>query len=223
MARPGGGLSPVAETREDSDVAIAKVGERAVAFPLGPPEHRAIAIAALPDGRVVRRLPLPGGLIESLAASSDGSRLFYVSGHQVWSVPAEGGEAKKIGEGDSVASGEGELIVKLNGQDGFHLARLPWDGGPATRIPVPAGAALTDPSLSPSAVAPDGRILVQVNEPHVWFYRMAAVDPHTGRLDLIPVDYDGDVWYPGWTPDGKIIGVGMQYSAGLWRVRRHRP
>jgi hypothetical protein len=61
---------------------------------------------------------------------------------------------------------------------------------------------------------------VQVNEPHVWFYRMAAVDLKTGRLDLIPLDYDGDVWFPGWTPDGKIVATGLQYSFSLWQMRR---
>ena len=71
-----------------------------------------------------------------------------------------------------------------------------------------------------STVGLGGRVLVQVNEPHVWFYRMATVDLKTGRLDLIPVDYGGDIWFPGWTLDGKIVATGLQYSFSLWQMRR---
>ena len=63
-------------------------------------------------------------------------------------------------------------------------------------------------------------MLEQVIEPHVWFYRMATVDLKTGRLDLIPVDYSGDIWFPGWTADGKIVATGLQYSFSLWQMRR---
>ena len=220
MARTGGELTPVSETREETDVSITKTGERAVAFPLGPQGKRVIAIASLPDGRIVRRLQAHGDEIESVASSSDGRRIFFVSGHTVWSVPTEGGEPTKIGEGDSVAVGAGEVVVKLNANDGFHLMRVPLAGGEPLKVPLSQSVALTDGTLSAAAVGLGGRVLVQVNEPHVWFYRMATVDLKTGRLDLIPVDYDGDVWFPGWTPDGKIVATGLQYSFSLWQMRR---
>jgi eukaryotic-like serine/threonine-protein kinase len=220
MARPAGDLTPVSETREEADVSITKVGEQAVAFPLGPQGRKVIAIASLPDGRIVRRLPAPGGEIDGLASSPDGRLMFCVSGHRVWSVPVEGGEPTKIGEGDGVAAGAAELILKLNANDGFHLMRAPLTGGEPMRVPLSSGLALTDVTLSPAAIGPGGRVLVQVSEPHVWFYRMASVDLNTGRLNLIPVDYDGDVWFPGWAPDGKIVATGLQYSFSLWQMRR---
>ena len=46
------------------------------------------------------------------------------------------------------------------------------------------GSALTDGTLSAAAFRIGGRVLVQVNEPYVWFYRMATVDLRTGRLDF---------------------------------------
>jgi len=103
---------------------------------------------------------------------------------------------------------------------GFHLMRVPLAGGEPVRVPLSPGAALTDGTLSAAAVGLGGRVLVQVNEPHVWFYRMATVDLKTGRLDLMPVDYGGDIWFPGWTQDGKIVATGLQYSFSLWQMRR---
>jgi len=221
MAPPGGELSPVSETREVADAFwITKAGEREVAFPLGPQGKKVIAIASLPDGRIVRRLGVPGDEVESLSSSPDGRRIFFVSGHTVWSVPAEGGEPSKIGEGDRVAAGSEEAVVELNANDGFHLMRVPLAGGEPVKMPLSPVAALTAVALSASAVGPGGRVLVQVNEPHNWFYRIATVDLKTGRLDLIPVEYDGDVWLPGWTPDGKIVTTGVQYSFSLWQMRR---
>jgi eukaryotic-like serine/threonine-protein kinase len=221
-ARPGGDLTPLSETREETDVSITNAGERMIAFPLGPPGKRVIAIASLPDGRIVRRLAVGGGTINGLASSPDGRTIFYVSGHAVWSMPAAGGDPTKISEGDSVAASAGEVVVKLNANDGFHLMRVPPAGGEPVRVPPSAEAALTSGMLSPAAVGPNGRVLVQVNEPHVWFYRMAAIDLRTGHLDLIPTDYGGDIWFPGWTPDGKIVAVGLEYSFSLWQMKRKR-
>jgi len=223
IQRPGGNLAPISETTEETGVAktaaITKVGERAVAFPLGLQGNMAIAIASLPDGRILRRLPAPKGAIESLASSPDGRRIFYISGQKVWSVSAEGGEPTKIGEADSVAAGSEEIVLELNASDGFHLLRAPLAGGNPVRVGLSSGPKLTGVPLHPAAVGPGGRVVVQVNEPHMWFYRMATVDVKTGRLNLIPVDYDGDIWYPGWTPDGKIIATGVEYSFSLWQMR----
>jgi hypothetical protein len=88
------------------------------------------------------------------------------------------------------------------------------------RVVLSSGTQLTAVALHPGALGPGERAIVQVNEPHKWFYRMATIDLKTGRLNLIPVDYDGDIWYPGWTPDGKIIATGIEYSFSLWQMRR---
>jgi hypothetical protein len=220
IQRPGGELAPISETREQAGTSITKVGEHALAFPVGPQGRMAIAIASLPDGRVVRRLPVPGGTIDSLASSADGRHIVYTSGQKVWSVSAEGGEPIQIGEGDSVAVGADEILLQLNENDGFHLLRVPLAGGKPVRVGLSSGTQLTGVALHPGALGPGERAIVQVNEPHMWFYRMATIELKTGRLNLIPVDYDGDIWYPGWTPDGKIIATGIEYSFSLWQMRR---
>jgi len=220
MGRPGTNPAPVSETRDETDVSTTKVGEDAVAFPLGPQGNRVIAIASLPDGRIGKRLPVPGGVIDILASSPDGRHIFYISGQKVWSVSTEGGEPTRITEGDGVAAGSEQLVVTLNRNDGIHLLRLPLAGGEPVRVPLPSSPVLAETKLHPAAVGPDGRVLVEVNEPHVWFYRIATVEPKSGGVDLLPVDYNGDIWFPGWTPDGKIVATGLQYSFSLWRMRR---
>lgn len=220
IQRPGGELAPISESRERAGTAITKVGEHALAFPVGPQGRMAIAIASLPDGRAVRRLPVPGGTVDSLASSADGRHIVYTSGQKVWSVSAEGGEPIQIGEGDSVAVGADEILLQLNEDDGFHLFRVPLAGGKPGRVGLSSGTQLTGVALHPGALGTGERAIVQVNEPHMWFYRMATIDLKTGRLNLIPVDYDGDIWYPGWTPDGKIIATGIEYSFSLWQMHR---
>jgi hypothetical protein len=219
MGRPGIDLTPVSEPREEVGVLLTPLGEAAVAFPLGPKGKQAIAIASLPDGRIVRRLAVPGGDIESLASSPDGRRIFYVSQQKVWSVPAEGGEPVKVGEADSVAAGPDEVVMEVNAGDEYHLLRAPLAGGEPVKVTLSSNAVLTGGALHPAAVGRDGRVLVRVNEPNEWFYRIATVDLKSGRLNVIPVDYDGDLWTAGWTPGGNIIATGLSYSFTLWQMR----
>ena len=219
MGRPGTNPTPVSETRDEIDVSMTKVGESAVAFPLGPRGNKVIAIASLPDGRITKRLPVPGGVIDALASSPDGRRIFYVSGQEIWSVSTEGGEPTRITEGDGIAAGSEELIATMHENDGIHLLRVALAGGEPVKVPLPS-TPMAETKLHPAAVGPGGRLLVEVTEPHVWFYRMATVDPKSGRVDLLPVDYNGDIWFPGWTPDGKIVATGLQYSFSLWRMHR---
>ena len=219
IGRPGIDLTPVSETREEAGVSLTPLGESAVAFPLGPKGKQAIAIASLPDGRIVRRLAVPGGVIDSLASSPDGRRIFYVAQHQVWSIPAGGGAPSTVGEADSVAAGSGEVVMEVDAGDGYHLVRAPLSGREPVKVPMSSHAVLTGGTLHPAAVGRGGRVLVRVNQPDEWFYRLATVDLNSGRLNLIPVDYDGDIWTAGWTPDGNIVATGLSYSFTLWQMR----
>ncbi len=218
MGRPGAGLNPLSETREEAGVSMTRLGESSVAFLLGPHGNRVIAVASLPDGRIVRRIAVPGGAIDDVAASPDGRRIFFVANQSIWSIPAEGGEAKKVADGDGVAAGPDSLTVTSN-TDAAHLLRIPLAGGEAVSVPITGSAVLSSPKLNPAAVGPGGRLLVQVTLPGMWFYRIATIDLNSGRMEVLPADYDGDIWYPGWTPDGKIVATGLQYSFSLWQMK----
>ncbi len=219
IVRPGADPMPVVESSEEAGASLTRLGEDLVAFPLGLPERQVIAVASFRDGRIVRRIPV-GGAIDGLAASPDGKTLYYVTANAVWSVAAEGGKPSRVCDGDGVAvdAKAMELVVKLHEKDRFRLARVSLQGGSPRDIPL-GEIALTDVALSPNAVGPDGRLLVQVSPPDTWFYRPAVIDPN-GKIDRVAVDYGGDIWYPGWTKDGRVLATGIEYNFGLWRFHQ---
>ncbi|MBI1787432.1 MAG: PD40 domain-containing protein [Acidobacteria bacterium] len=222
VAKPGEEPAPLIESGEEEGLSFTKVGESQVAILLGPDGRREIAIASLSDGRIVRRLKEPVGDMDSLAASPDGKNLYYVSGKTVWSVATEGGAPKKIGPGDSVAvdAKARELIVKLHERDRYRLMQTPLDGGAGREIPLQGDALLTNNHFSPAAVGPDGRILVQVILPDSWFFQCAVVDPKSGRMTRIPLEFSGDIASPGWTRDGRVLAAGIEYHSTIWRFAK---
>ena len=219
VAGPGREPAPLVDTTEETTPPVTTVGGDTVAFLMGPPSDRAIAIAAVADGRIVRKLQVPQKPIDSLASSPDGKTLYYTASQTVWAVPAEGGEPRQLAAGDSaVAAPDGSsLLVKLNEQSGSRLVRVPAAGGPAEPIPFAGGMRLTALPLAAAAIGKDGRILVQVASVDSWFWRVAILDPSTGRTKRIPVDYDGDLFFSGWSADGRVMALGIGIKGGIWR------
>lgn len=62
--------------------------------------------------------------------------------------------------------------------------------------------------LSPNTVHRDGRILISVQSADSWWDEVAILDPRTGKPAKLGIPYPGDVDYPGWTRDGRIIPQG---------------
>ena len=219
----GGGRepTPLVDTTEETSAPMTSAGQGTVAFLVGPPAERAIGVAAVADGRILRRLKTSQGAVESLASSPDGRTLYYAASRSIWAIPAEGGEARKITAGDTVAvsPGGGDLIVKLNEKDGSRLVRVASVGGEARPIPFRGDVRLTATPLSATAVGKDGRILVQVASVDSWYWRAGVVDPASGLAKAIPVDYDGDLFFPGWAGDGRILTLGIGIKGGVWRFQ----
>jgi len=214
---------PLVDTREETTPPVTLVGQREVALLIGTPPDRSIAIVSLADGRIVRRLKgARGANFQNLAASSDGRTLYYAAGGAIWALPSTDGEPRKVHAGDGVAvSPQGQdLIIKLSEKDGVRLVRLPASGGQEQPIPYRSQFRLTANALAPNAVGRDGRILLEVTSADSWFFSVGVLDPRTGRLDKVPVNYDGDIFMPGWTADGRIAAMGMAMRANLWRFRR---
>lgn len=61
----------------------------------------------------------------------DGKTFYFNSAGFIWSVPATGGEPRKLAPGDAVSANAGgrDLIVSLQDKDAIRLERLPVDGG----------------------------------------------------------------------------------------------
>src|SRR5262249_19179628 len=71
---PGNGLVTFLETGDETSSPMAVLGEHEVAPIQGSDATHRIAIASIPEDRIVRRLNLPPGEITLMAASPDGKR-----------------------------------------------------------------------------------------------------------------------------------------------------
>ena len=122
--------------------------------------------------------------------------------------------------GDSVAVDprSGDLIVKVDEWAQSKLMR----SSPSVGVPRPAPW-LGVPKLSQMLLVPasvrDGKLLVQVERPDDWFWRLAVLDIATGRVTPIPVPYEGDLGLATWTSDGSVVAAGMPLRTTIWRFR----
>jgi eukaryotic-like serine/threonine-protein kinase len=219
-AASGGELVPLIQTKEDVAFPACTVGKDEVAFLLGSPGHAAVALASVADGQIIRRFSeIPAGEVTSFAASPDGKTLYYAASGAVWAIPTSGGQPRSMAAGDSAAPDPNgkDLIVRVRNRDAIRLMRVPVSGG--TGVPLPISSALRLPSvnLSPDAVGKDGRILVTVTSPDSWFYGVGVLDPRAGKIERIPLNFAGDVFAPGWLPDGRIIAAGLPTNVTMWR------
>jgi len=219
--RPGSEPRALVETSEDTALPATIFGGN-VAFVIGSGDRRRIAIAALRDGRVLRRFSARSD--NGMAASPDGNTLYYAFGGAIWAQPVSGGEPKRITEGiDVTLDPKGEyLYVKRTRKGAMGMARIPVAGGGAEELPVPAEYHLANPSLSPAAVDARGRILVSVASAHSFYYETAILDPAAKSFTLAPMAIDGDGCRAGWAPDGRILALGTRYLLSLWRYQRSK-
>jgi eukaryotic-like serine/threonine-protein kinase len=219
---PGGNFSPLLETREETGAPTTRVGSGEVALMVGSPPARALAIASVKEGRIIRRFEATEGKdIAALAASPDGESLYYVSSGTVWSIPSKGGTPRKICAGDGMAVDPNgrDLIVNLNEQEHVRLLRVPLSGGPQQEIPVRSDVPLGPYPVGPSAVNTDGKAVVETAPLDSWFFRLAVLDLATGELRRIPFNYSGDIELTGWASDGRILATAIPMRAHIWRFR----
>jgi len=205
---------------------VALVGDKLFAFLSGnagkPP---LIALASLSDGRIVRRLEASSGVApQSLAASPDGRLLYYVENGTLFAIATEGGApARKLRAASGVAvdlhTAPPSLVLQVAERDGLRLIRTDLNGTGELPLPFQSVLKLANLPLSTAAVAPDGRIAVTVSSSDSWFRGPAIVDPVTGAVERIPVAFDGDIFFPAWSRDGSLLGVGVSLRTSLWRFQ----
>jgi hypothetical protein len=219
--RPGGAPRVLVETPEETALPATIFGGY-VAFVIGSGDQRRIAIAALRDGRVLRRFSTRSDM--GMAASPDGNTLYYAFSSAIWAQPVGGGEPKRITEGiDVTLDPKGEyLYVKRASNRAMGIVRIPVAGGDAEELPVPAEYHVAYPGLSPAAVDARGRILVPVASANSFYYQTAILDPAAKSFTLVPMAIDGDAAPAGWAPDGRILARGKRYLSSLWRYRRSK-
>jgi sugar lactone lactonase YvrE len=217
--RPGGEPRALVVTLEETALPATVFGGN-VAFVIGSGDRRRIAIAALRDGRVLRRFSTRSE--NGMAASPDGNTLYYSFSGGIWAQPVAGGEPKRITEGiDVTLDPKGEyLYVKRASKGIMGIFRIPVAGGDAEELPMPAEYHVAYPGLSPAAVDVRGRILVPVASKRKMYYETAILDPAAKSFTLVPIVIDGDASPAGWAPDGRILARGKRYLSSLWRYQR---
>jgi eukaryotic-like serine/threonine-protein kinase len=180
-----------------------------------------IAIASLQDGRVIQRFPADAHWVTAISAPADGQTIYYASGGIVWAQAVAAGDPRKVGEGSDLAvDPAGKFLYVARAEaEGFQLYRMPAAGGEATRVNLPGRFTLAPDPLWSSAVDRQGRILLKVNVPDVFFYQAALFDPARNTMTLVPVPPRVVVSSAGWTPDGDIWAVASRWSASLWHYR----
>ncbi|MGD0873289.1 MAG: protein kinase [Bryobacteraceae bacterium] len=208
---------PLIDTAEETTAPVTVAGPNEIAFLIGPEPRRTIALAAVSNGRIIRRIPFDKGPIHSLAASPDGKTLYCAAGGAVWSIPVAGGEPKKIRAGDYVAIDPAgrDLIVEMSASPIIRLIGVPLNGGPEQEIPR-RGPLRPAFLIGPNAIGPDGRIVMSLGS-STWYWPPGVIDPLTGQITRIPVDYIDDVHVLGWTPDGKVMALGLGFRSKMWK------
>ena len=222
VAQAGADRIPFVETEEETWCPVALLGSQHVVLLLGAAGKQEVAVATIADGRIVRRIRgVKGTGIQRIACSPDAKTIYYTVSGSLWAISASDGTPRKLGAGDSVAVDprNGDLIVQLNEAERVRLVRLPASGGPPQEIPFRSDLRLARILLAPNAVWKDGRILTTVASNDSWWFGVAVLDPRSGRVERVPLNYPADLDYPGWTPDGRIVSAAYTLRAALWRFR----
>jgi quercetin dioxygenase-like cupin family protein len=214
---PGKEPVPLIATTEDTAAPVTAAGPSEIAFLIGPEPRRTIAIAAVSNGRITRRIPFDKGPISSLASSPDGKTLYCAAGGIVWSIPVAGGEPRKVRAGDSVAvdPAGANLLVEVVESPIIRLIYVPLDGGAEREIPR-TGSLRPASLIGPNAIGKDGRLVMPLGAV-TGFWRPGMIDPRTGAISEIPVDTLIDYHTLGWTLDGNIMAFCMEIRAKIWK------
>jgi hypothetical protein len=182
------------------------------------PDGPGLTIAYTATGRIAARIPRFSHNV--VAGSPDGRTIYYADSGAIWAVPSTSGPARRLHDGDAVApSPDGKyLVIQLNDMGRGRLVYLPLDGGKEHEIPVNSPLPLASNQITPNAVAPDGRILVEVGSPGLWFWPPAILNPRNGSVTIVLPGAEAD-GYAGWSPDGRVVASQAAVQSTLWRFR----
>jgi serine/threonine protein kinase/WD40 repeat protein len=221
-AESGKDAVPLIATTEETAAPLTSLGQREIAFVIGPMPRRTIAVAEIANGRITRRITPGKGVINSLASSPDGKALYFAAGNSVWVIPSSSGEARMICSGDSVTTdpaGRG-LVVSRVETSRMRLFRVTLDGKSEHEIPVDDSVHLFPDILSPNALRSDGRLLVPLAPWDLWFNPPGILDTANGRVTRIPSDNNSDYHSMAWLPDGQVVALQIGLRATIWKFKR---
>ncbi|HEV2348399.1 MAG TPA: protein kinase [Terriglobia bacterium] len=205
---------PLVNSTDETGGPMSPVGSDQVAFMIGPHPRHEIALAALSNGRIIRRLSFDEGEVDEMGISPDRQTLFCLAGGVIWSVPLSGGAPHKVrtGDGFAVDAATQSLVIEVREPQKARLIRVPLSGGPEQEIPGPfhLGYFIDAGSIrNGKLVAPLGGA--------TWYWPPGIFDLASGKSARIPLDYTSDFHHMAWTPDGKIMAVADGWNAAIWK------
>jgi len=222
---PGKQPKPFVDTMEESAPPITSIAGDQIAFLLGRRPSQVIGLVSAADGRLSRRIDVPAGTqITCMATSPDGKVIYYVSNRILWVLPLTDSEPRKLTEAGAIAlhPKTGEIVLQRNETSGAHFFRFDTVNGRAEPIEIrtaDAPPACCGACLTSGAVAPDGRILVTIVPRDSWAWAVGVLDPFSGSIKRVPLDYSGGLINPAWTSDGRIVFSGVPVQSSIWRFR----
>jgi Tol biopolymer transport system component len=210
---------PLAATTEETAPPMTAVGQRGIAFTIGPPPHTTIALAETDTGRITSRIDPGKGEIVALASSPDGKTLYFSAGGEIWSVPSAGGEPRPIRAGDSMAADPGgrSLVISTIESAKVRLFRVPLDGAKEREIVTDGSVPLSAATVNPGGLSADGRLLWPLAPVDSWFTVPGIIDINTGRITRIRADPIRDASVVTWTADGRLVGIDRRPLSALWQ------
>ena len=214
------GKEPISfvSTSEEVSGPFTAVGSEAVAFVIGGEPHPVIAVAALSNGRIVRRIPFAHGPLEQMASSPDGKELYAAAAGSIWVVSADGTVRRQcVGNFVSVEPGGRTLLVEVRESPNTKLVRVPLNGGAEQEIRVPGP--LTLAYMIDNEGVRNGRLLAPGSGP-TWYWPPVLFDLATGKSTRIPLAYASDFHHISWTPDGKVMACALLWRSNLWKFSR---
>ena len=213
----GSGKEPASliSTTEEISGPMTAVGAGALAFLIGGETHTTIGVAALSNGRIVRRTPFDKGQIEQMASSPDGKTLYVAAAGSIWVVTADG-EIRRQCAGNyvSVEPGGQSLLVEVKGSPNTKLVRVPLNGGAEQEIPVPGP--LTLGYVIDNEGIRNGHLVAPGSGP-TWYWPPAIFNLAAGKSTRIPLDYVSDFHHMSWTPDGKVMASTLLWRSNMWK------
>jgi len=91
------------------------------------------------------------------------------------------------------------------------------NGGPEQEIPR-VGPLRAAYNITPNAFGKDGRILTPLGT-STLNWPPGIIDPSSGRYTRIPIDLDLDYHAMAWTPDGRIMALGLGTQTAIWKFQ----
>jgi eukaryotic-like serine/threonine-protein kinase len=211
---------PLLKTQEESAAPMTAVAGNRIAFAVGPEPRETIAVADTATGRILSRITPQQGVIQTMAASADGARLYFTASGSLWSVATAGGEPRRICPGLwVVVYPSGTLIVARNDGTQVRLFEVSADNGTERAIAVNPGTRFQ----SMGGVRADGLLAATVIAADSWFIQLALVDLKSGRTTRLAGDGTSEVVSAAWTRDGQILALKQEMDATIWTFTRNGP